>query len=38
MIELDLQLSSTTVPGVRTLFITTLNNDRAVATGMLEVK
>jgi len=38
MIELDLQLSSTTVPGVRTLFISTLNNDRAVATGMLEVK
>ena len=38
MIELDLQLSSTTVPGVRTLFITTLNNDRAVATGMLAVK
>lgn len=38
MIELDLQLSSTTAPGVRTLFITTLNNDRAVATGMLEVK
>jgi hypothetical protein len=37
-IELDLQLSSTTLPGVRTLFITTLNNDRAVATGMLEVK
>ncbi len=38
MIELDLQLSSTTVPGVRTLFVTTLNNDGAVATGMLEVK
>ena len=38
MIELDLQLSSATVPGVRTLFITTLNNDRAVASGMLEVK
>ena len=38
MIELDLQLSRTTLPGVRTLFITTLNNDRAVATGMLEVK
>ncbi len=38
MIELDLQLSSTTLPGVRTLFITTLNHDRAVATGMLEVK
>ncbi|MGA7854168.1 MAG: hypothetical protein WCA15_12655 [Candidatus Acidiferrales bacterium] len=38
MIELDLQLSSTTLPGVRTLFITTLNNDRGTATGMLEVK
>ncbi len=38
MIELDLQVSSTTQPGVRTLFITTLNNDRAVATGILEVK
>ena len=37
-IELDLQLSSTTLPGVRTLFITTLNNDRAAATGMLEVR
>ncbi|MFZ0645163.1 MAG: hypothetical protein WA274_08245 [Candidatus Acidiferrales bacterium] len=37
-IELDLQLSSTTLPGVRTLFITTLNNDRGTATGMLEVK
>ena len=38
VIELDLQISSTTLPGVRTLFITTLNSDRAVATGMLEVK
>jgi hypothetical protein len=38
MIELDLQISSATIPGVRTLFITTLNNDRAAATGMLEVK
>jgi hypothetical protein len=38
MIELDLQISSSTQPGVRTLFITTLNNDRAIATGMLEVK
>lgn len=38
MIELDLQVSSTTVPGIRTLFITTLNNDRGTATGMLEVK
>ena len=37
-IELDLQLASSTLPGVRSLVITTLNNDRAVATGMLEVK
>jgi len=37
MIELDLTISATTQPGVRSLFITTLNNDRAVATGMLEV-
>jgi hypothetical protein len=37
-IELDLQISSTTLPGVRTLFITTLNNDRAASTGMLEVR
>ena len=37
-IELDLQVASTTLPGVRTLFITTLNHDRAAATGMLEVK
>jgi len=38
MIELDLQISNTTLPGVRSLIITTLNNDRAVATGMLEVQ
>ena len=38
MIELDLQIASTTLPGVRTLFITTLNNDRSAATGILEVK
>jgi hypothetical protein len=38
MIELDLQISNTTAPGVRTLIITTLNNDCAVATGMLEVQ
>lgn len=37
-IELDLQIASSTLPGVRALVITTLNNDRAVATGMLEVK
>ncbi len=38
MIELNLQVSSTTEPGIRTLVITTLNNDRAVASGILEVK
>jgi hypothetical protein len=37
-IELDLQISSATIPGVRTLFITTLNNDRAAASAMLEVQ
>lgn len=37
VIELDLQISSATLPGARTLFITTLNNDRAVASGILEV-
>jgi hypothetical protein len=38
MIELELQISSTTLPGLRTLFITTLNSDRAASTGMLEVQ
>lgn len=38
MIELDLQISASTLRGVRSLFFTTLNNDRAVATGILEVK
>jgi hypothetical protein len=37
-IELGLQISSATLPGVRTLFITKLNNDRAASTGMLEVR
>jgi len=37
-IELDLQILSSTLPGVRTLLISTLNSDRAVATGMLEVE
>jgi hypothetical protein len=36
--ELDLQISTTTLPGVRTLFITSLNNDRAAASGILQVK
>jgi hypothetical protein len=38
MIELDLQIASTTLPGLRTLLITTPNNDCAAATGMLEVQ
>jgi hypothetical protein len=37
-IGLQLQISSTTLPGARTLVITTLNGDRATATGMLEVR
>ena len=38
LIQLDVTLSSSTLPGPRTLFITTPNNDKAAATGMLEVK
>ncbi|HXY79638.1 MAG TPA: hypothetical protein VEI08_03285 [Candidatus Bathyarchaeia archaeon] len=38
MIELDLEISNATVPGARTLIITTPNNDSAIATGMLEVQ
>lgn len=38
LFELDLQISSTTTPGLRSLFITNLNNDRAVASGVLEVQ
>jgi hypothetical protein len=38
LIQLNLTLSSSTLPGVRTLLITTPNNDTAAATGMLEVK
>lgn len=38
LIELTLTLSISTVPGVRTLFITTPNGDVAAATGLLEVK
>lgn len=38
LIRLDLTILSTTLPGVRSLFITTLNNDQAVASGLLEVK
>ncbi len=36
--ELDLTISSATLPGVRSLFITTPNNDQAVATGLVEVQ
>ena len=38
LIQLDLTVSSTTLPGVRTLFIITPNNDRAAASGLIEVK
>jgi hypothetical protein len=38
MIELNLEISSSTEPGLRTLLITTLNGDRAAATGMLEIQ
>lgn len=38
MIELDLQVSSATAPGLRSLFIANLNGDRAVASGVLEVQ
>jgi hypothetical protein len=38
MIELDLRFSSSTQPGLRSLVITTLNSDRAIATGILEIQ
>lgn len=38
VIELDLQVTSATLPGLRSLVATTLNNDRAIATGILEVQ
>ncbi|MGA8266465.1 MAG: hypothetical protein WB787_01810 [Candidatus Acidiferrales bacterium] len=38
LIQLNLTISSTTLPGVRSLFISTPNNDQAVATGLLEVQ
>jgi hypothetical protein len=38
MVQLNLELSSGASPGLRTLFISTLNGDRATATGMLEVQ
>lgn len=37
-IELDLQISNSTLPGLRSLFIANLNNDRAAASGMLEIQ
>jgi len=38
LVQLNLTISSTTLPGVRSLFISTTNNDQAVATGLLEVQ
>jgi hypothetical protein len=38
LVHLILIISSTTLPGPRTLFITTANNDKAVATGILEIQ
>jgi hypothetical protein len=38
LIQLNLTISSTTLPGVRSLFISTPNNDQAVATGLVEVQ
>ena len=37
-IELDLQISNATLPGLRSLFIANLNNDHAAASGMLEIQ
>jgi hypothetical protein len=38
VIELDLTISAATLKGVRSLFITTPNNDKAVASGLVEVR
>jgi hypothetical protein len=38
LIRLDLTIPSSAFPGVRTLFITTPNNDRAASSGLIEVK
>lgn len=38
LVHLILIISSTTQPGPRTLFITTANNDKATATGILEIQ
>jgi hypothetical protein len=37
-IQLDLTISAATLPGVRSLFISTPNNDQAVATALVEVQ
>ncbi len=38
LVHLILIISSTTLPGPRTLLITTANNDKAAATGILEIQ
>ncbi|MGH9704107.1 MAG: hypothetical protein ACRD4K_12100, partial [Candidatus Acidiferrales bacterium] len=38
LVHLILVISSTTQPGPRSLFITTANNDKAVASGILEIQ
>jgi hypothetical protein len=38
LVQLDLTLSNATLPGLRSLFVSTPNNDQAVATGLLEVQ
>ncbi len=38
LVQLNLTVTSSTNTGVRSLFITTPNNDKAVATGLLEVQ
>lgn len=38
LVQLNLTITSSTTTGVRSLFITTPNNDKAVATGLLEVQ
>ncbi len=38
LVQLDLTISSATLPGLRSLFISTPNNDQAVASGLLEVQ
>jgi hypothetical protein len=38
LIQLDVTITSATLPGPRTLFLTMPSNDKAAASGMLEVK